>query len=182
MHAKSVEKTAFLANEELLEFTRMPFGLTNAPATFQRMMLTALVGLGNISCTYLDDVLTYAKNLQMLLHRTQIILVRICATGLKLKPRKCEFCRQKIQYLGYIVGPEGASPVESKLKLIQDWAIPTSLKELRGVLGFINRYFTFCPHMASVTAPLAIATGLKMLYGQKKCKRHLKQQNRNWQM
>jgi hypothetical protein len=162
MHANSIEKTAFLANEELLEFTRMSFGLTNAPATFQRMMLTALAGLGYISCTYLDDVLIYAKYLQMLLHRTEIILARICATGLKLRPRKCEFCRQKIQYLGYIVGPEGVSSVESKLKLIQDWATPTSLKELRGFLGFINRYFTFYPHMALVTAPLARAEKFRM--------------------
>ena len=98
MHAKSIENTAFLANEELPEFTRMPFGLTNAPATFQRMMLTALVGLGHISCTYLDDVLIYAQDLPMLLQRTEAILARICATGLKLKPRKCEFCKEKIQY------------------------------------------------------------------------------------
>jgi hypothetical protein len=137
-HAKSTEKNAFLVNEELLEFTTMPFGLTNAPATFQRMVLTALVGLGHISCTYLDDALIYAKDLQTLLQHTDIILARTCATGLKLKPRKCEFCRQRIQYLGYIVGPDGVSPVEPKLKLIQDWAVPTPLKELRGFLGFIN--------------------------------------------
>jgi hypothetical protein len=47
------------------------------------------------------------------------------------------------------------------LKLIQDWPVPTSLKELRGFLGFINRHFTFYPHMALVTAPPARATGLK---------------------
>jgi hypothetical protein len=161
MHVKSIEKTAFLANDELLEFTRMPFGLTNAPATSQRMMLTALIGMGHISCTYLDDVLIHATNLKELLLRTDLILHRICATGLKLKPRKCEFCKQKIQYLGYIVGPDGVSPVEPKLKLIQDWAVPTSLKELREFLGFINRHFTFYPHMALVAAPLARATRLK---------------------
>jgi hypothetical protein len=35
------------------------------------------------------------------------------------------------------------------------------VKELGGFLGFINRYFTFYPHMASVAAPMARATGLK---------------------
>ena len=57
----SVAKTAFIANDELLEFTRLPFGLCNAPATFQRMMMTALIGLGHISATYLDDVLDFRE-------------------------------------------------------------------------------------------------------------------------
>jgi hypothetical protein len=77
-HASETDrKTAFLANDELLEFTRMPFGLTNAPATFQCMMLTALIGMGHISCTYLDDVLTNTKDLKSLLLRTDLILDRI---------------------------------------------------------------------------------------------------------
>ena len=63
----SIPKTAFIANDELLEYTRLPFGLANAPAAFQRMMCTALVGLGHISATYIDDVLVFATTLDDLL-------------------------------------------------------------------------------------------------------------------
>lgn len=78
----------------------------------------------------------------------------------KLKPCKRELFKEKIQYLGFIVGTEGVSAVESKLKLIRDWAVPTSLKELRDVSVFINRHFGFCPKMALVAAQLARATCL----------------------
>ena len=61
--AESIHKTALIANDELLEFTRMSFGLSNAPATFQRMIVTALVGLGDVSAAYLDDVLVYGNDL-----------------------------------------------------------------------------------------------------------------------
>jgi hypothetical protein len=48
-----------------------------------------------------------------------------------------------------------------KIEINSGLAASTSLKELRGFLGFINRYFTYFPHMALVTAPLARATLLK---------------------
>ena len=96
----SIPKTAFIANDELLEYTRLPFGLANAPAAFQRMMCTALIGLGHISATYIDDVLVFATTLDDLLRRMRIVLGRLIKAGLKLKPRKCELCMESVVYLG----------------------------------------------------------------------------------
>ena len=161
--ADSVGKTAFIANDEFLEFTRMPFGLSNAPATFQRMIVTALVGLGDISAAYLDDVLVYGNDLNQLLTRMDLVLTRIQEAGLKLKPRKCVLPVQQIVYLGYQVSENGVSPLQAKLDVIRDWPIPQTIKELRGFLGFVNRYFSFYPALACVTAPLARETGKRTL-------------------
>ena len=159
----SISKTAFIANDEFLEFTRMPFGLSNAPATFQRMIMTALIGLGNISAAYLDDVLVYGNDLKQLLMRMDLVLERIKEAGLKLKPRKCVLPVQEIVYLGYQVSDKGVSPIQAKLNVIRDWPTPQTIKELRGFLGFVNRYFSFYPALACVTAPLARTTGKRTL-------------------
>ena len=116
----SIPKTAFIANDELLEYVRMPFGLCNAPATFCRMMLVALTGLGHISATYLDDILVYAPDLTSLTRRTRTILERIRQTGLRLKARKCTAATQQIVYLGYLVSARGITPISAKTSVIQD--------------------------------------------------------------
>jgi hypothetical protein len=141
----------------------MPFGLSNAPATFQRMIVTALVGLGEISAAYLDDVLVYAVDLPQLFHRMDLVLDRIIQAGLKLKPRKCVLPVQEITYLGFNVSASGIKPIQAKLDVIRDWPQPQTIKDVRGFLGFVNRYFAFYPNVAGVTAPLARIVGKRRL-------------------
>jgi len=63
MDGKSKEKTAFNTHSGHYEFHVMPFGLCNGPATFQRLMETALIGLSRNCCmVYLDDVLVVGRS------------------------------------------------------------------------------------------------------------------------
>jgi hypothetical protein len=66
---------------------------------------------------------------------------------------------QRVIYLGYHLDASGVSSIPSKLEIIQKWSTPTTLKGLRGFLGFVNRYFSSYPHLAIVSAALARATG-----------------------
>jgi hypothetical protein len=38
LHPESCKYTAFIANNEVWEYTRLPFGLKNSPFEFQRLM------------------------------------------------------------------------------------------------------------------------------------------------
>ena len=63
--AEDVAKTAFITNTGLYEWKVMPFGLCNAPATFQSLMHDLLRPYIGVSCLcYLDDVLTFSKNIR----------------------------------------------------------------------------------------------------------------------
>ena len=96
------------------ECKRMPFGLTNAPATFQRLMESCLRDLHlNWCIIYLDDVIVFSKTPKDHIERLHGVFHKLFLAGLKLKPRKCQFFKSKIAYLGHTVLAKG---IETDLK------------------------------------------------------------------
>ena len=59
-----------------------------------------------------------------------------------------------MEYLGHIVSHEGVKVDPSKIKSIKEWKIPTSIKHLRGFLGFTGYYRKFVRNYGRITAPL----------------------------
>ena len=84
-----------------------PFGATNAPATFQRLMHDCLVDLNMNWCiVYLDDIIIFCDTKEEHLKRLEAVFQKLYAAGLKLKPSKCFFFREEIEYLGHVVSRE----------------------------------------------------------------------------
>ena len=76
MNPNSKKYTAFSTPKGHIHYNRMPFGLKNAPATFQRMIDTALRGLINKHCfAYLNDIIIFrsTRTQQKLSHNTTAI-------------------------------------------------------------------------------------------------------------
>ena len=108
MEPESREKTAFTTPHGLYEFLVMPFGLTNAPAVFQRLMHRVISGLNppdgkDFVTVYLDDILVFSSSLSDHLDHLQKVLNRLKSVNLKLKPSKCQFMREEVEYLGHVV-------------------------------------------------------------------------------
>lgn len=143
-------KTAFTVGPlGFYECNRMPFGLTNAPATFQRLMETALGDAYLSFClVYLDDVVVFSGSIQEHLTRLQRVFDKFRVANLKLKPSKCVFLQQKIKYLGHVVSAQGIAPDESKVEAVRNWPVPTTVTELKSFLGFIGYYRRFIPNFA----------------------------------
>ena len=72
-----------------------------------------------------------------------MVLQRLQENNLYLKPKKCEFNKMTMEYLGLIIkeGQLLMDPV--KLKGISDWPVPTTVKQVRAFLGFGNFYRRF---------------------------------------
>ena len=117
----------------------MPFGLTNAPATFQNFINNALSPyLDNFATAYLDDILIYSNNLQEHQDHVKKILAALTKQGLHLKPDKCEFHAQEVEYLGLIVGTEEIKMDQVKVESITEWPTPERPGDVRAFLGFAN--------------------------------------------
>ena len=138
-------KAAFKTNRGLYKPTMMFFGMCNSPATFQAMMDDIFEDLieEGIVIIYMDDMFLLAKTKEQLRENTKQVLQWLMENDLYLKPKKCEFCREKIEWLGMVIQEGKITMDPGKLKGIQDWPAPTMVKQVRGFLGFGNFYWRF---------------------------------------
>jgi len=134
-------KTAFHTRYGLYEYCVMLFGLTNAPALFQRWINEILSEYLDIfRVAYLDDILIFSQNLEDHRKHVRTILKRVKEMGLTLKASKCEFHTKEIEYLGYVISPQGLRMDEEKIRTIKEWKEPTNIKGIQSFLGFANFY------------------------------------------
>ena len=152
----SIPLTAFTVGPlGFYECIHMPFGLTNAPATFQRLMESCLGELHlNWCIIYLDDIIIHSRTPEEHLIRLEGVFSRLRAAGLKLKPNKCAFFKDRIAYLGHIVSKEEIEVDPSKITAIQKWPRPKTVKDVRSFLGFTNYYRKFMHRDAQISKPL----------------------------
>jgi len=146
-------KAAFKTNRGLFKPTVMFFGLTNSLATFQIMMdkIFKEVTLGNLFI-YMDDILI-ATTGSLNEHRSKVahILTKLQDNNLFLKPEKCHFHKEEVEYLGVIVGKGQVKMDPVKVQGITDWPTPTNLYETRSFLGFGNYYKDFIANYSHIT-------------------------------
>src|SRR6201994_4573026 len=149
-------KAAFRTPEGLYEPTVMFFGMTNSPATFQDMMNSLFKDLldeGGV-IIYMDDILIYAKTVKQLDKLTEQVLKILKQNDLYLKTEKCEFEKQKLEYLGVIIQHDSIEMDPIKLKGIKEWPRPQTTKNIRQFLGFCNFYRKFINNYAHIAQPL----------------------------
>jgi hypothetical protein len=131
----------------------MPFGLCNAPATFQRYILSCVLGITNCM-PYMDDILIFSNNIQDHVEDVRKVLTRFSQNGLKLKLSKCQFGLSRVKYLGHIVSKDGIMVNPSKIECVNNLSPPKNISELQSFLGLCNYYNKFIPSYANICNPL----------------------------
>ena len=148
-----VYKTAITTPFGLFEFTRLPFGLRNAAQTFQRFMNEVLNGFDFTFC-YLDDILVFSKSETDHLQHLKLVFERLQKFGLNIKPNKCIFGVNQLDFLSHQISSRGIAPSENRVNVIRNFPRPTCLKELQKFIGMINFYHRFIPKLAEDLGPL----------------------------
>ena len=152
-------KTAFRTRYGLYEYRVMPFGLTNAPASCQRMINEQLHEYLDIFVVaYLDDILIFSKTEAEHIEHVKKVLAKLEKARLLLKPEKCEFHKEELAFLGYIVGRNGIRMDQGKVQAVLEWPAPTTIKETQAFLGFANFYRRFIEGYSRVAKPLTELT------------------------
>ena len=137
----------------------MLFGLTNAPATCQALINNIIrAHLDQTAIAYLDDILVYSNTQQEHTKHVKDVLRCLQEAGLKLNPKKCEFNKPEVEFLGYIIGIEEIKIDSEKIKAIQQWPTPTSVKEVQAFLGFANFNRQFIKNYSQMATPLTELT------------------------
>lgn len=153
------EKTAFVTPDGLYEFQVLPFGLCSAPATFQRLMDTVLSGLKWQTClVYLDDVIVFSATFDEHLRRLKTVFEAIRSAGLTLKPEKCHFGFQELQFLGHVVSNQGVRPDPDKIAAVANFPTPSDKKAVRRFLGLCAYYRRFIANFSRIAWPLTQLT------------------------
>ncbi len=153
----------------LYEFLVMPFGLTNSGASFQRLMGHILRGLEyRFALIYIDDIIIFSKSIEDHLAHLEEVFRRLREANVKLNPKKCSFVKQKVDYLGHVVTPNGVEPNPEKVGVVRDFPVPNNLKELRAFMGLANYYRRFVKGFAHIASPLNALTkkGVKFEWSQ----------------
>jgi hypothetical protein len=149
------EKTAFVTQDGLYEFTRLPFGVVNGPASCQRRADTVLHGLKWKNClVYVDDIVVFSPNFKQHLVDLAQVLQRLRDANLSLKLSKCRFCCDELPILGFVATREGITTDPTKTKAIDDYPRPSSIDDVLTFLGMAGFYRQFVPQFTILAEPL----------------------------
>ena len=159
MEEGSIEKTAFRTSRGSFEFLVMPFGLTNAPSVFQRLMNKIFKDvLGIFVLVYLDDILVFSSSIEEHWGHLRVVLQKLREAKLHGRLHKCDFLKDKIEYLGFDISSDGMQPSRSKIAAILDWPVPTAVKDVRSFLGTVSFYRRFIRGFSNMAFPLTELT------------------------
>src|SRR3979490_3625307 len=107
--------------------------------------------LDHFTVAYIDDILIYSDSLEQHREHVQEILRRLRKNGLYAKASKCEWHKDTVEFLGYVLQTEGLTMAEDKVKTICDWPELRKVKDIQSFLGFVNVYYGFIFNYSEIT-------------------------------
>lgn len=138
----------------------MNFSLRNALATFQRLMNKVM---RPIKAKFREDIQIYMDNIiitiknNLTYHREVVrtVLLAMRNASLFLKPKKCKFEKQVVEYLGLLLDGDTIKPDPSKVEGMRSWPITLkTVKDVHNTLEVLNYNHAFIPGFAKIAKSL----------------------------
>jgi hypothetical protein len=134
-----------------------------------------LKNLTGIECwVFIGDVIVYSKTAREHAQRLANVLDRFEKANLQLEPEKCVFEKGQVKYLGHVISSRGIKASPDKVRAIQDYPIPKTVKDVRAFFGLASFYRRLVPNFAQRAKPLTQQRERKNLSGNPNVKVHLR--------
>ncbi|GBM30907.1 Transposon Ty3-I Gag-Pol polyprotein [Araneus ventricosus] len=147
------QKTAIITPFGLYEFNVMNFGLRNAPSTFQQFINEVFFGLDFVFA-YSDDILAASSTEDEHSEHLKVVFSRLEQYGLRINLGESVLGMHQLEFLGYMITPEGSKPLPEKVNVILNYRLPETIHQLRTFLGLINFYRRYIKYAAKNQAVL----------------------------
>jgi len=156
---EDVPKTAIRTRYGYYEFLVMPFGLTNAPSMFMDLINRVFHEyLDSFVVVFIDNILVYSADFAKHEGHLKIVLKKLGEKRLFAKFKKCEFWLEEVSFLNYVVNNDGLAVDPAKVQAVVEWERPTSVWEIRSLLGLVGYYRRFIEGFFSLSGPLTALT------------------------
>jgi len=112
-----------------------------------------LINKGDVA-TFIDDVLVGTEIKEEHDELVEEILRRLEEHDLYVKPKKCKWKVQEVEFLRVVIGPDGIKMEKEKVRDVLEWLTPKCIKDVQKFLGLANYYRRFIKNFAEITRPM----------------------------
>ena len=141
------------------QYLRMAMGLSISPAIWQTFINNILRQIPNKNrhITIMDDCLVHSKFADHLQDLTNLFQSLI-DNGLKISPKKCQFFRTELVYMGlkFLIynGRPSITPMKDKCEAIRRLDPPKTVRDCRKFCGMVNFLATFLKDLQKILIPI----------------------------
>ena len=135
-------------------FRKFFYGVADIPTIFQERIDTTLE---HKEPTWLDDIIIVTKRTRDK-HEAEVRekMTKLEQAGSRLNPKKCEFFKKEIEWVGHKIDQQGIRPLKDILEAITKIDIPKKEKELNSFLGAIQYLSKYMENLPANTDILRI--------------------------
>lgn len=150
---ESQEAMTLTTHLGLFKPKRLLFGVSPAAAIFQMKIEQTLQGLPSVA-VFADDICVTGEDEESHLKNLEAVLQRLKEAGLTVRPDKCRFLEDEIEYLGHVISKDGLKKSKKKVAAIENAGRPTTITQVRSFCGMVQYYSKFIPNLAQIMSPI----------------------------